>query len=177
MRGISLIVCSLLWLGTLAQHCTKDTAWAAMQPLLGKWTGKVEGEAGTGTVKRVVVPYLDGAFMHMVDQAEFPKQEKNPKGEKHTDETTISLDRTEHVFRFKQFQDCGILNEFKQDSISADQRTLVFTTERIENFMPGWRARLTWRLNGEQWVEVFDVASPNKPWTTYMTITFTRDPT
>lgn len=157
-----------------AQHCATDSAWAVLQPLIGAWAGTATGQNGEGTVKREVQPALDGAFLRVNDQGEFPPKEKNPKGERHADESFITLERATRTFRMKQFHQGGILNEFKADSISADGRTIVLTTERVENFMPGWRARLTWHLQGDTWTEAFDVAPPNKAWMNYMTITLRR---
>lgn len=175
MRIGPVILASLLAPLAQGQHCATDTAWAAMQPLLGKWSGVSEGEPGKGTVQRTVAPALDGAFVRINDQGEFPPQEKNPKGERHADEGFIAFDRAARTFRFKQFSQGGILSEFKLDSLSADGRTMIFTTERLENFMKGWRSRITWQLRADgTWVEVFDVAPPNKPWMNYMRITLTR---
>jgi hypothetical protein len=176
MRSPILGVSAFLCLGLQAQHCTTDTAWAAFQPLLGTWSGQAEGEPGIGTVQRSVTPALDGAFLRVTDQGEFLPQEKNPKGERHADESFISFDHAQRVFRMKQFHQGGILNEFKVDSVSADGHTIILITERVENFMPGWRSRLTWIIDGDSWIEVFDVAPPNKKWMTYMRITLKRGP-
>lgn len=54
------------------------------------------------------------------------------------------------------------------DSISPDQKTIVFVSERIENIPDGWRAKETYNLNGmNEFTETFELAEPGKAFDVY----------
>ncbi len=56
------------------------------------------------------------------------------------------------------------------DARSDGDPALVFTTEHVENFMPGWRSRLTYRIiDHDEFVEIFELAPPDKDFTTFVT--------
>ena len=51
---------------------------------------------------------------------------------------------------------------------SADGKTIVFTTEGIENIPAGYRARETYKIIGaDEFVEVFELAEPGKDFELY----------
>ncbi|MGI8734044.1 MAG: hypothetical protein ACR2LM_12210 [Pyrinomonadaceae bacterium] len=53
-------------------------------------------------------------------------------------------------------------------SSSADGKTIVFTTESIENIPAGFRAREAYRILGpDKFVEVFEIAEPGKDFELY----------
>ena len=53
-------------------------------------------------------------------------------------------------------------------SSSADGKTMVFTTDSIENIPAGFRARETYKILGpDEFVEVFEIAEPGKDFETY----------
>ena len=52
---------------------------------------------------------------------------------------------------------------------------LVFTSETLENLAPGWRARETYRLTGDNtFVEVFELAAVGKDFSMYSETRLTR---
>lgn len=53
-------------------------------------------------------------------------------------------------------------------SISSDGKTIVFTSESIENIPAGWRSRETYKIIGaDGFVEVFELAGPGKDFEVY----------
>jgi hypothetical protein len=62
----------------------------------------------------------------------------------------------------------SFVNEYNLDSVSADGKLLEFTTVRIENIAPGWRARETYRIvSADEVVETFYLAPPGKDFAAY----------
>ena len=53
-------------------------------------------------------------------------------------------------------------------SASADGKTIVFTSESIENIPSGFRARETYKkLGRDEFTEVFEIAEPGKEFELY----------
>jgi hypothetical protein len=51
---------------------------------------------------------------------------------------------------------------------SADGKTLIFATDRIDNIADGWRARETYKIvNQDEYTEVFELAPPQKDFALY----------
>jgi len=75
----------------------------------------------------------------------YPQQEKNPKGEVHED-LGLSYDGKRKKFVLRQFHVEGFVNEYVEQEITADGKTLRFVTERIENIPDGWRGRETYKI-------------------------------
>jgi hypothetical protein len=68
----------------------------------------------------------------------------------------------------RQFHAEGFVNEYTLDSVSADGKLLEFTTVRIENIAPAWRAKEFFRvLSPDEFVETFSLAAPGKPFEVY----------
>jgi len=59
---------------------------------------------------------------------------------------------------------------------SEDGKTIVFTTEGIENIPAGYRARETYKIIGpDDFVEVFEIAEPGKDFELYSQGHYTRE--
>jgi hypothetical protein len=82
----------------------------------------------------------------------------------HEDRGFISYDAGRKVFVFRQFHREGFVNTY---AAPPDGRPLVFTSEAIENIPPGWRARETYRFEGADLVEVFELAEPGQDFAVY----------
>jgi hypothetical protein len=68
----------------------------------------------------------------------------------------------------RQFHAEGFVNQYVMTSSSADGKTIVFTTESIENIPAGWRARETYKIiNADEFIEVFELAEPGKDFDVY----------
>ena len=68
----------------------------------------------------------------------------------------------------RQFHGEGFVNEYTLDSVSPDGKALEFTTVRIENIAPGWRAKEAYRIiSADEVVETFSLAPPGKEFAVY----------
>jgi hypothetical protein len=68
----------------------------------------------------------------------------------------------------RQFHVEGFVNQFVMTSASADGKTIVFTSESIENIPAGFRARETYKIMGpDEFREIFEIAEPGKDFEVY----------
>ena len=140
---------------------------AVLDPFIGRWRGTSEGRPGNGTVEREYMRILGSRFVHAKNRSVYPPQERNPKGEQHEDLGIFSVDRSRKRIVFRQFHVEGFVNQYVQESASADG-ALVFVTESIENIPAGWRARETYRFLGpDEFEEVFELSELGKPFELY----------
>jgi hypothetical protein len=141
-----------------------------LQPLaflIGRWEGSSEGQPGTGIVKREYTRILNDRFIRAQNQSVYPPQERNPTGENHEDLGVFSFDKSRSRMVFRQFHVEGFVNHDVADA-ESQPRTVVFTSEAIENIPAGWRARETYVVLGpDEFEEVFELAEPGKPFEAY----------
>lgn len=173
MKTIFVLLILLLPGFSFAQ--TANDVWKPFRGFIGEWTGTGEGEPGKGNYTRSYKFVLGEKFIEVKNKAEYPKQEKNPKGEVHEDIGYISYDKLRKTFVLRQFHVEGFVNQFTIESISPDGTSIVFISEAIENIPAGWRAKETYSLigNGEI-TEVFKLAAPNGEFKTYSTVRLKR---
>ena len=111
---------------------------------------------------------LNEKFLHVQNRSAYDPQPKNPKGETHEDWGMMSFDKARRQFVYRQFHVEGFVNQYALTSISADGKTIVFTSEGIENIPGGWRARETYKIiSPDEFVEVFELAEPGKEFQVY----------
>ena len=139
--------------------------WAPLRFLLGTWEGTTSGDPGTGTVRREYRLVLRDQFIEVRNTSTYPAQEKNPKGEVHEDVGYISYDKGRKAYVLRQFHVEGFVNTYSTGPEVGSP--VVFTSEAIENIPAGWRARETYRISGDELVEVFELAGPGKDFATY----------
>ena len=155
----------------------KPDPWQPLRFFAGRWEGAGEGRWGHSTVEREYEFVLGGKFLFARNKSVYPPQEKNPDGEVHTDWSMISYDTGRKTFVLRQFHDEAFVNRFVLEDPPTAGRPLVFTTEHIENFIPGWRARETYRILGaDAFEEVFALAPPEGEFKPYVTNRFKRVP-
>jgi THAP4-like, heme-binding beta-barrel domain len=141
--------------------------FAPLAFLIGRWDGTSEGQPGNGTIHRDYEKVLNGRFIRARNHAEYPAQEKNPKGEIHEDEGYLSFDRGRKKLVLRQFHVEGFVNQYVEDEGTTPTR-ISFTTETIENIPPGWRARETYVVSGpDAFEEIFELAETGKPFAVY----------
>ena len=93
---------------------------------------------------------------------------KNSKGEVHEDWCMVSFDKGRKKLVLRQFHVEGFVNQYLMSSSSADGKTIVFTSESIENIPAGFRARETYKILGSaEFMEVFAIAEPGKDFEIY----------
>lgn len=149
--------------------------WSAVRMLIGKWQGAATGQSGEGTVVRRYEFVLNGKFIHETNLTTYPPQEKNKKGEVHEHRSYISLDKARKLLVLRQFHVEGFVNQFALNRDSSTPTRLVFESENFENFSNKWRARETYELLGaDEFVEIFELAPPDKPFQTYSRNHFKR---
>lgn len=77
----------------------------------------------------------------------------------------------------RQFHNEGFVILYYLDNISSDGKTLVFTSEAVENIPAGFKARETYQLAGDgEFTEIFELAEPGEDFTIYSKADFTRKP-
>ena len=142
---------------------------------VGKWEGTGTGKPGASKIQREYRLTLNDKFLHVQNRSTYEPQPKNPKGEIHEDWGMISFDKSRKQFVFRQFHVEGFVNQYVTTSISDDRKTIVFTSESIENIPAGWRARETYKIVGpDEFTEVFELAGPGKDFEVYSEGSFKR---
>lgn len=132
--------------------------------LIGVWKG-----TGTGfgnSKSKITASYtwlMNKQYIEVKHHSEFEPTEQNAVGEIHDDLGVISFDKDRNVVVFRQYHNEGFFNEYVlNDSISTPAK-LIFETERIENFVPGGRAKFTINVIHQNEIQtVFDVGFPGK---------------
>lgn len=166
-------ICSLACLLSVtmfvtAQPQTKPDAWAPLKYFEGKWEGAGSGKPGESNVQREYQLVLKDKFLQVQNRSTYDPQPKNPKGEIHDDWGMISFDKARKQFVFRQFHVEGFVIHYALTSVSADGKTIVFTSESIENIPAGWRSRETYKIIGpDEFVEIFELAGPGKDFEVY----------
>ncbi len=147
-----------------------------VQFLIGDWIGTTKGEPGHGTGERHYELVLGGEFLRGTNRTVYPPQEKNPKGEVHEDIAYFSFDSTRKKVVLRQFHIEGFVNEYaERQGGTAEDKSFVLETERIENLPDGWRARETYRMvSRDEFIEVFELAPPQKNFAVYAESRWTR---
>lgn len=167
---VRVIIAALLILVsvTTAQTGVSKDIWDPFKYFVGHWEGTGNGQAGVSKTQREYRFVLNNKFLQIQNRSEYKPQTKNPKGELHEDWGFMSFDKARKQFVLRQFHVEGFVNEFVLSSTSADAKTIVFTTESIENIPAGFRARETYKILGpDEFVEVFEIAEPGKDFELY----------
>jgi hypothetical protein len=153
----------------------KPDPWIPLRSFIGQWEGESQGEPGKGQATRTYVFTLNNRFIQETNKSVYPPQEKNPKGETHEHLSFFSYDKAAKKFMLRQFHIEGFVCQYEIESISDDGRTFVFVSGPMENFMPGWRGRETYRfLNDNEFIETFALAGPGKEFANYSETHFRR---
>ena len=153
----------------------KTDRWKPLLFFIGVWEGDVAGQPGNGKAQREYTFVLNDRFVHVMNRSSYPPQEKNPKGETHEDVGFLSYDKGAKRFMLRQFHIEGFVNQFAMESVSEENHTITFVSTAIENLVPGWRARETYRIiNDDEFTETFSLAPPNHDFETYSETHFRR---
>jgi hypothetical protein len=135
---------------------------------VGSWEGTGNGQPGLSKIQREYRLILNGKFLHVQNRSVYDAQPKNPKGETHEDWGMISFDKSRKQFVMRQFHVEGFVNQYVHTSTSSDGKTIIFTSESIENIPAGYRARETYKILGpDEFAEVFEIAEPGKDFEVY----------
>ena len=141
---------------------------APIRFLEGKWEGNATGEPGKGVSKREYKFDLNGRFLSARNRSVYEPKTADAKPEIHEDFGMYSYDRALKKIVLRQFHGEGFVNEYTLDSVSQDGKSFEFTTVRIENIAPGWRAKEAYRIvSADEVVETFSLAPPGKEFAVY----------
>lgn len=151
-----------------AQTSVKENGWSRFRFFEGTWTGTGSGQSGNSTVAREYSFIMNETFLLVRNTCTYPPQQKNPKGEVHEDWGLFSRDRSRKLFVLRQFNVEGFVNQYVLDTSGTGSTTIVFVTESIENIPPGWKARESYEMKGEdEFIETFELAAPGKEYKLY----------
>ena len=149
--------------------------WTNLKFLIGSWRGIGSGQAGSSNVARSYQLILNEKFLEVRNKSTYPPQSQNPQGEVHEDLGLISYDEARKAFVFRQFRIEGFVNQYIMDYLAPDGKTIVFTSESIENIPAGWRARESYQVvNPDEFTETFELAAPGKEFKLYVKSLFKR---
>jgi len=156
------------------QAASKPDRFAALRFLAGTWRGDQAGQPGHGTAERTYQFILNDRFLQETNTSTYPPQEKNKNGEVHHHMSVISYDTARKLFVFRQFHTEGFVNTYVQQP-AADDKTIVFVSEAIENIPAGYRAREIYTILGrDEFIERFEIADPGKDFALYSEVRFKR---
>jgi hypothetical protein len=164
------MVTTLLLLASVGagQKPVPADTWEPLRYLVGIWEGTGKGQPGVSQIQREYRFILNDKFIHVQNKSTYDPQPKNPKGEVHQDWGMMSFDKARKKFVLRQFHVEGFVNQYVMTSSSADGKTIVFTSESIENIPAGFRARETYKILGpDEFTEVFEIAEPGKDFEIY----------
>lgn len=154
--------------GAADEAAKKPDVWAPLRFLVGTWTGDARSEQGVGQSRREYWFVLNGRFLEAINQVAYVPTEEKPQGENREDRGLFSCDRAQKKAILRQFHVEGFVNTYALESISADGKTLTFTTTAIENIAPGWRAREVYPIVSEhEFIETFSLAAPDQEFAVY----------
>lgn len=149
--------------------------WTPFNYFIGTWQGSGQGKVGHSHVERTYEFVLNNKFIFVRNKSIYEPQEKNPNGEVHEDWGIISYDRARETYIFRQFHIEGFVNHYVLNELTEENQAISFVTEGIENIPPGWKARETYRILGpEEFIEVFELAAPDKKFELYAENRFQR---
>lgn len=147
---------------------TQQDGWTLFNFFIGSWQGPGKGEPGVSTVERCYQLVLNEKFLHVRNKSTWAPRDKTLQDEVHEDWGFISYDRTRSKFNFRQLHVEGFVNQYVQENLAPDGKTLVFMTESIENIPAGWRAKETSKILGsDEFIEIFELAAPGKEFEVY----------
>ena len=165
--AILLLIAFLAVQADAQPDASRADRFAALRFLAGTWRGDQAGQPGRGTAERTYEFILNDRFLQETNTSTYPPQEKNKSGEVHHHMSMISYDTSRKLFVFRQFHTEGFVNTYVQQP-SADDKTIVFVSEAIENIPAGYRARETYTiLSPNEFTERFEIAEPGKGFELY----------
>lgn len=155
-----------------------DPLAAALARFIGEWTGVSSGEPGDGEVTRSYRYVMNKRYIQETNISRYPAQPKNKGGEVHEHVSMFSHDKARKLIVLRQFHVEGFVNTFRQ-ALPAEgvegRATLVFDSEAFENLSSSWQARESYEfLSDDEFIEVFELAPPGKPFSVYSRSHFKR---
>ncbi|MCB0282249.1 MAG: hypothetical protein KDF60_06690 [Calditrichaeota bacterium] len=159
----------------LAQQNEMEDLWQHYDYFAGKWQGHETGKAGIGQGSREYRFIMNRTYLYQENTSRFEPQEKNPKGETHSDHAYFSYDQGRQTFILREFNSEGYVNYYALDSTMSDSQKLVFVSEKSENAPPTLKARLTLEIkNRDEFIETFELSFKDNNYNEWLKNYWTR---
>ena len=177
MRSMLLSVCALLCtVASPAAEPAKD-GLADLRWMEGEWRGIGEGDPGTSGSERHVDSYLGNKYIRATGRSVYPKQDKNPKGEVHSQLNLWSFDRARGAIVMREFDTLGFVCTYVLDKAASAPDRWVLVGESLENVPKGWKARYVFtRKSGDEYHEMLELDADGKGFKPYVTNRFLKVP-
>jgi hypothetical protein len=177
MRSMMLSVCALLCtVASFAAESVKD-GLADLRWMEGEWRGIGEGDPGTSGSERNVDSYLGNKYIRATGRSVYPKQDKNPKGEVHSQLNLWSFDRARGAIVMREFDTLGFVCTYVLDKAASAPDRWVLVGESLENVPKGWKARyVVTRKSDDEYHEMLELDPDGKGFKAYVTNRFLKVP-
>lgn len=148
--------------------------FAALDWLVGEWTGATTGRGPGGEIRLSVSYDLDNRFMVFREQVALPATKTAP-GVTESWMGILSGDRSGTGFVLRVFSTTGFLTRYR---VIVEGAEIRFDSEGGEAPPPGWVfRRLIRRTSHDEFTQTVQAAPPGKPFFDYYTAKLTRPPT
>lgn len=154
----------LVLLGLNMASVAQDNPLSIFDKLIGSWEGSGEGfSSSKSTITAEYSWLMNQQYIEVKHRSVFEPTAQKPQGEIHEDMGIISYNKSKKAIVFRQYHIEGFYNEYVLSDSLSNNSKLVFETEKIENFVPGGRARFTILFKKTNEIEtLFDVGFPGK---------------
>lgn len=155
---ISVIAVLAMLAAPLRAQETKEDPLAVVSMLAGHWVGVGEGEPGLSAAVRHAEHAHGGRYLRIEGRSVYPKQDKNKRGEVHTQTDYWSYDRGRKLLKLRQFDNLGFISTYVEDKAASRPGHLVLVSEQLENVPTGWKARYTYEfVSADEYRERFEL--------------------
>ena len=165
-RNIVLLLCLLTFSGVLS---AQENPLEGLNFLIGDWRGTGTGYGDAKSKVEVSFYYImQGKFIEMDAESRFAPKGKNDKGQFHQEKGFFSYDKDRKQVVFRQLSNDGYVNLYYLNDTISTSHTLVFDSERTENFVPDGKARWIIQKVGKQHLNTsFNVAFPGQEFVSF----------
>jgi hypothetical protein len=158
----------------IAAEPAKD-GLADLRWMVGEWRGVGEGDPGTSGSERHIESYLDDKYIRTTGRSVYPKQEKNPQGEVHSQLNLWSFDRARSAVIMREFDTLGFVGTYVLDKAASAPDRWVLVAESLENVPKGWKARyVLTRKSVDEYHEMLELDPDGKGFKPYVTNRFLK---
>ena len=174
-RNIVLLICFFTFSGMVYGQ---KNPLERIDFLIGNWMGTGIGFNNTQSNVEVSFYYImKGKFIEMDTESRFAPNGKNDKGQFHQEKGVFSYDEDRKMIIYRQFSNDGYINQYYLNDTISTANTLVFDTEKTENFIPDGKARWIIQKEGDRQLSTsFNVAFPGQSFVSFGTQQLRKNP-
>jgi hypothetical protein len=175
MRRLLVVGLLMCMVGSAGAASPSADGLAELRWLVGEWRGVGQGDPGISGSERHIDSFLDGKFIRAEGRSVYLKQEKNPKGEIHSELDIWSYDRARSIIVLRQFDTLGFVGTYVHDQDASAQDRWVLVSETLENVPKGWKARyVITRKSDDEYHEQLELDPDGKGFKPYVTNKFLK---